>query len=151
MALYVFYSYLYTDDQKSYPKYDLVIAAVLAFVWLCAASAWAHAVLGLRSIADVEAYIFSDEGAVPDQASPCFKNPAGTFKFTDVKSCSSIGSSGFSKANSSVLIGFLNCFLWAANIWFLYKETAWYRNRNPTIPAGPPGPFGPPGGGDTIP
>ena len=147
----MFYSYLYTDDQKSYPKYDLVIAAVLAFVWLCAASAWAHAVLGLRSIADVEAYIFSDEGEVPDQASPCFKTPADTFKFTDVKSCTSIGSSGFSKANSSVLIGFLNCFLWAANIWFLYKETAWYRNRNPTIPAGPPGPFGPPGGGDTIP
>ena len=147
----MFYSYLYTDDQKSYPKYDLVIAAVLAFVWLCAASAWAHAVLGLRSIADPEAYIFSDEGEVPDQASPCFKTPAGTFKFTEVKSCASIGNSGFSKANSSVLIGFLNCFLWAANIWFLYKETAWYRNRNPTIPAGPPGPFGPPGGGDTIP
>ena len=54
LALYIFYSNLYLDEQKSYPKYDLIIAAVLAFVWLCAASAWAHAVLGLRSIADVE-------------------------------------------------------------------------------------------------
>ena len=54
LALYIFYSNLYLDEQKSYPKYDLVIAAVLAFIWLCAASAWAHAVLGLRSIADVE-------------------------------------------------------------------------------------------------
>ena len=54
LALYIFYSNLYLDEQKSYPKYDLIIAAVLAFIWLCAASAWAHAVLGLRSIADVE-------------------------------------------------------------------------------------------------
>ena len=54
LALYIFYSNLYLDEQKSYPKYDLILAAVLAFVWLCAASAWAHAVLGLRSIADVE-------------------------------------------------------------------------------------------------
>ena len=54
LAIYLFYSKLYFDEQKRYPKYDLVIAAVLAFIWLCAASTWAHAVLGLRSIADVE-------------------------------------------------------------------------------------------------
>jgi hypothetical protein len=27
----------------------------------------------------------------------------------------------------SVIIGFLNVFLWSANVWFLYKETKWYR------------------------
>ncbi len=26
-----------------------------------------------------------------------------------------------------MIIGFLNVFLWSANVWFLYKETKWYR------------------------
>ena len=39
LALYLFYSYLYTDEQKSYPKIDLIVAAVLAFIWLAASSA----------------------------------------------------------------------------------------------------------------
>ena len=47
-------TWLYCSAKKSYPKYDLVIALVLAFIWLCTASAWAYAVLGLRSIANVE-------------------------------------------------------------------------------------------------
>ena len=47
-------TWLYCSATKSYPMYDLVIALVLAFIWLCAASAWAYAVLGLRSIANFE-------------------------------------------------------------------------------------------------
>jgi len=134
LALYIFYSNLYLDEQKSYPKYDLIIAAVLAFVWLCAASAWAHAVLGLRSIADVESYIFTDDN------SPCYKTDKDTFKNLGISHCDPSVNTGFSKANSSVLIGFLNVFLWASNIWFLYKETSWYNDRN-QMPA--PGSFGP--------
>jgi len=133
LALYIFYSNLYLDEQKSYPKYDLIIAAVLAFIWLCAASAWAHAVLGLRGIADVESYIFTDT------ESPCFKN-GDTFNVTGISRCKWSVNTGFSKANSSVLIGFLNVFLWASNIWFLYKETTWYNARN-QMPA--PGSLGP--------
>jgi len=132
LALYIFYSNLYLDEQKSYPKYDLILAAVLAFVWLCAASAWAHAVLGLRSIADVESYITTDE------QSPC--HTGNIYNVTGIKDCNSSINTGFSKANSSVLIGFLNVFLWASNIWFLYKETSWYNDRN-QMPA--PGSFGP--------
>ena len=38
------------------------------------------------------------------------------------------GSSGsFGGAVSAVLLGFLNFFLWTANLWYLYKETAWFR------------------------
>ena len=28
---------------------------------------------------------------------------------------------------SAVLLGFLNFFLWTSNLWYLYKETAWFR------------------------
>ena len=38
-----------------------------------------------------------------------------------------VGSSGgFTGANSATLLGFLNFFLWTGNLWFLYKETAWF-------------------------
>ena len=48
------------------------------------------------------------------------------YAFTHVKSCT--GSSGaFGGAVSAVLLGFLNFFLWTANLWYLYKETAWFR------------------------
>ena len=50
MALYLFYSYLYTDEQKSYPKIDLIVAAVLAFIWLAASSAWATAVVAVAAV-----------------------------------------------------------------------------------------------------
>ncbi|XP_065573474.1 synaptophysin-like protein 2 isoform X2 [Artemia franciscana] len=33
-----------------------------------------------------------------------------------------------------ILLGFLNFFLWASNLWFVYKETAWFQPRAP-----PPG------------
>lgn len=39
--------------------------------------------------------------------------------------CSS-SCSQFSEGNISVLLGFLNCFLWTTNLWFLYKETKWF-------------------------
>jgi len=127
LALYVFYSYLYTDEQKSYPKIDLVVAAVLAFIWLAAASAWANGFLGLKSTTQVENWIFEDKIS---ENNPCLKNE-NEFVNPNVTNCVSIAHSGFGKANSSILIGFLNCFLWSCNIWFLYKETSWYRARNP--------------------
>ena len=125
LALYLFYSYLYTDEQKSYPKIDLIVAAVLAFIWLAASSAWANGFLGLKSTTHVENWIFED------QNNPCQKNENGMFVNVNVTNCESIEHSGYGKANSSILIGFLNCFLWTCNIWFLYKETSWYRARNP--------------------
>lgn len=27
------------------------------------------------------------------------------------------------------IIGFLNFFLWASDLWFLYKETPWFQSR----------------------
>ena len=39
-----------------------------------------------------------------------------------------MGSDGlYGGATSAVLLGFLNFFLWSCNLWYLYKETAWFR------------------------
>ena len=54
LALYVFYSALYTDEQKNFPQYDLVLAALLAFFWLAASSAWGHGLSGIKSVANLD-------------------------------------------------------------------------------------------------
>ena len=61
---------------------------------------------------------------------PCEKSNGQDFTFTLIADCKDIGAGGFGTGNASILLGFLNCFLWSCNTWFLYKETAWYRARN---------------------
>lgn len=36
------------------------------------------------------------------------------------------------------LFGFLNCFLWCANVWFVFKETTWHREPGATTSAEQP-------------
>jgi len=128
LALYVFYSYLYNDEQKSYPKIDLIIAIVLAFTWLVASSAWANGLNGLKSLAEVQTWIFDDENG------PCSKKKDGNFIYTNIENCQSAGDTGFGKGNASVCLGFLNCFLWISSTWFIYKETSWFRARQAQQP-----------------
>lgn len=123
LALYLFYSGLYTDEQKNYPKIDFILAAFIAFIWLAAASAWANGFLNLKSIAHGNTWIYTNP-------SPCEREENDDFRDVSIASCEAITVGGFGKANASILFGFLNCFLWASNTWFLYKETAWYRTRN---------------------
>jgi len=135
LALYVFYSYLYNDEQKSYPKIDLIIAIVLAFTWLVASSAWANGLNGLKSTADVQSWIYNADESDGIKG-PCAKQN-GNFISTNVENCSSTGDSGFGKGNASVCLGFLNCFLWICSTWFIYKETSWFRARQQAQQAQP--------------
>jgi len=124
LALYVFYSALYTDEQKNFPQYDLVLAALLAFFWLAASSAWGHGLSGIKSVANLDWVTDgSDCGGVKCVAA-CEEKQG----FTNI-SCELGEHGSFGTGNVSVLFGFLNCFLWAANCWFLYKETSWFRAR----------------------
>ena len=45
---------------------------------------------------------------------------------TTIGQCVATDRGHFGGANVSVLLGFLNFFLWACNLWFLYKETFWF-------------------------
>lgn len=37
---------------------------------------------------------------------------------------------------SQQIFGFLNTFLWGSNLWFLYKETRFYKDRKAAEEAG---------------
>lgn len=101
-------------DLKSFSTVDFVVTLILAFFWFCASVAWAVGLTGLKDDADAENYI--------KNAKLCQK----PFECTVLKKA------GFATLTISVLFGFLNCFLWCANTWYVYKETVWHREPGAT-------------------
>jgi len=106
LAVYVFFNHLYVDQQKNYPKVDFVVTALLGMFWLAGSAAWANGLNGLKNVCS----------GLSVAAMLCQE---------DSVQCSS-SCSQFTEGNISVLLGFLNCFLWTTNLWFLYKETKWF-------------------------
>eukprot|EP00092_Neocalanus_flemingeri_P012898 GFUD01013895.1.p1 GENE.GFUD01013895.1~~GFUD01013895.1.p1 ORF type:complete len:265 (-),score=66.07 GFUD01013895.1:335-1129(-) len=126
IAVYVFYSSNYSDEQKNYPKVDFVITALLAFFWLAGSSAWANGLNGIKQVSDPDNWIFTSQY---ETAAACFKTTNGTYVYTKIGECHTTSRGHFGGANVSVLFGFLNFFLWASNLWFLYKETGWSKAK----------------------
>lgn len=82
-----------------------MLTTILAIFWLSGSAAWANGTSALKTVTDQE-----------EIARQC----AGSW---------TIWTSGFSRLNISILIGFLNFFLWGSDLWFLYKETYWFKER----------------------
>ncbi|KAF0287326.1 Synaptophysin-like protein 2 [Amphibalanus amphitrite] len=119
LAGYTLYGERYSESD-SLPTADFLLHGLLAFLWLCAASAWAAGAGTLKDGCNPEVWM--------DQV--CKGNVTCTFESGDFKG-------SFGKLNISLLFGFLNTFLWASNMWFLYKETPWFRgNQQAAPPAG---------------
>lgn len=101
------------------PMADFLLTVLLAVFWLSGSAAWANGLDGLKGITDPD--------TVRDLSS-CAK-----------LSCTTVGIGSYSSLNISVILGFLNFFLWASDLWFLYKETQWFKNASPAAPASSPG------------
>jgi len=121
--VYGFMNEMYLDN-KNYPLYDMIISAALCFFFLAAASAWGHGLSGLKYSSNPSSWIFNS-----DDALICKKTELNQYIQTVVSECIPTKLGTFAGANVSVLIGFLNCFLFGANVYYLYKET---RFANPT-------------------
>lgn len=85
---------------------DFVLTAILALFWFCAAVAWSNGADGLKTATDPE-----------------------KLKAICPSLYTTIWTSSFSRLNISLLIGYLNFFLWGSDLWFLYKETHWFKER----------------------
>lgn len=123
VALYVFYDALYKANIFA-PVFDLAISGVLALFWLTASSSWAQGVSDMKY----------------------FTNPKTIFKkISDCQtpdSCIVLSSGNFATLNVSLIIGFANFVLWVAGLWFIYKESHWFKNRQAALNQTPPLPSG---------
>lgn len=122
LVIYVFFSQRYLDDNKRAPMIDFCFTVIVAVCWLSASAAWANGVIGLKSAAE-------ESWLTTSKFSPCETND-GAFVNTNISACDTNLTGSYGGANASILLGFLNFFLWASNLWFIYKETQWFANRS---------------------
>jgi len=120
LVVYVFFSDMYFAESKMAPMIDFCFTVIMAVFWLSASAAWANGVINMKYAADPDSWLFKDASSM------CQQSQVKSYVNTEVKSCTVDFTGNFNKANISIIVGFLNFFLWASNLWFLYKETSWF-------------------------
>lgn len=103
IGVYAFLDEIY-KSKNEVPLADFMLTTVLAIFWLSGSAAWSNGTSALKAVTDP------------------------THLQTTCNLCNVITAS-FSGLNISLIIGFLNFFLWASDLWFLYKETIWFQGR----------------------
>jgi len=108
IGVYAFFEELYKSNAK-FPMIDFLMTCILALLWISSSAAWANGLTYVKTVTDsatVQKMCMSKGG----------------------QPCNAVASS-YSTLNISIMLGFLNFFLWASDLWFLYKETPWFDNR----------------------
>ncbi|XP_012937697.1 synaptophysin-like protein 1 [Aplysia californica] len=121
LVLYIFFDELYRRNTRIVIV-DFVVSVVLTLLWIIGSSAWAS------GVSDVKMYTDPDEGSIFDNLAEC-KNANAN--------CRTVNDGNFASLNVSIIFGFLNFVVWVGNLWFLYKETPWFKvqARPPSTPA----------------
>jgi len=126
LAIYVFFSKVYSDEQKNAPMIDFCATVIIAVFWLAGSSAWANSLNGLKNAANPNTWLTQS-----DIGGPCYSPGETGHVAVVVESCKATYMGSFGGANVSVIFGFLNFFLWGCNLWYLYKETSWFKQPGP--------------------
>jgi len=124
LASMVFYVLFESSYRLSHERIitigDFAITCLFTFFWLTAASAWAKAANDLKHFTSQDYLV-----KLPPFDEVCTKP-----EFCRTSQLAS------SKMSASVAFGFLNMFLWASNIWFVYKESPLHPEPNKGVESG---------------
>ncbi|XP_075218558.1 synaptophysin-like [Lycorma delicatula] len=98
------------ETNDKYPLGDFIGTVVIAVLWLFASAAWTHGLSGLKLVTNpsfVQSYLVQ------------------TYRI-NIK----VSNNGYFGLNVSAILGCLSFFIWASDLWFLYKETVWFQGRH---------------------
>lgn len=113
-----------TSSTLSPPVIDFAFGSFWALFWFFSACAFAAAVHSLKDATDVNKLIAKD-GAL--------------HKYCSGDHMCDVSKAKYATLTVAILLGFLNVFVWAGNIWFLWKETPWHsKNNQPPATVQPP-------------
>ena len=130
LLVYVCWPHLYVSSNGKAPIADFCTALMIAVFWLVASSVWAHGLIGLKGVSN-------KEWLKSNPHSPC-EIINGTFTNVRIIDCFWQYRGFYGGADASVWLGFLNCFLWICNLWFIFKETSWHSTPNFSHPTSIP-------------
>lgn len=108
ILVYVMFDAMY-QSTGLLPLADFFLTVTLAVFWLSGSAAWANGLNGLKGTT---------------------QSILDTHQCKDI--CAGVVTGSFSELTISVILGFLNFFLWASDLWFLYKETPWFKLKQGT-------------------
>ncbi|CAF3047746.1 unnamed protein product [Rotaria socialis] len=115
LALGFLVIYIVLDRQYRYndriPIVDFVVTIIWTIFWIAGSSAWAQGVSNIQ-IQTSFSYVSSLLDGC-SSGSACQQNESGTYANVTV----------------SVIFGFLNFILWVGSVWFVYKETRFFKSR----------------------
>lgn len=107
LIIYVFFKHKY-DNIIYIPLIDFASTCLLALFWFSGSIAWA------KAISDIQSY------TNPDNLSTIV---------CPTKNCKSYLYPSYGSIVISCILGFANLVLWVGNVWFVLKETSWYKTR----------------------
>ncbi|RUS84051.1 hypothetical protein EGW08_008163 [Elysia chlorotica] len=122
LVLYIFFDDLYRKNTRIIVG-DFIASVVITLLWIIGSSAWASGVSDVKMYTDpYEGDIFGNKD-VPE----CLAKDA----------CHVNDDGNFAGLNVSIIFGFLNFAVWVGNLWFLYKETPWFKVQQTKPPTEP--------------
>ncbi|XP_008283981.1 synaptoporin b [Stegastes partitus] len=114
--VYVFYQNKYLKHNRG-PLVDFVVTVIFSFMWLVSSCCWAKALSDIKTATNPTQVLLLIS-ACRSQENKCAVTEEPLW----------------SRLNTSAVFGFVNVVLWVGNIWFVFKETGWYKTgqRYPT-------------------
>ncbi|XP_074596004.1 synaptophysin-like protein 1 [Brevipalpus obovatus] len=118
LAFYVLSATVYSTNPLI-PVIDLIVTGIFTIFWFAGSCAWAAGVSDLKY----------------------YTNPVYLRQYIPVckerDMCDTNKVANWSSLNISLIFGFLNCFVWGASLWFVFKETHFHTKQSPAMM--PPG------------
>uniref|UniRef100_A0A5K3EP78 MARVEL domain-containing protein n=1 Tax=Mesocestoides corti TaxID=53468 RepID=A0A5K3EP78_MESCO len=108
LALYTIFVERY-ESVVIFRKADFGLSAFIVLLWFVASAVWARGVDQLKR--------YTSEEAIKEEICKNFN-------------CTVVAPQGYAGLNISLVFGFSNVALWAAALWFLWKETPWFRGES---------------------
>ncbi|XP_068450866.1 synaptoporin b [Clinocottus analis] len=114
--VYVFYQNKYLRNNRG-PLVDFLVTVIFSFMWLVSSCCWAKTLYEIKTATNPTQVLLLIS-ACRAQENKCMATEEPLW----------------SRLNSSAVFGFVNVVLWVGNIWFVFKETGWYKtgHRYPT-------------------
>uniref|UniRef100_A0A3B3D7D2 Synaptoporin b n=1 Tax=Oryzias melastigma TaxID=30732 RepID=A0A3B3D7D2_ORYME len=108
-VVYIFYQNKYLKNNRG-PHVDFFVTVLFSLLWMVSSCFWA------KTLADLKASTSPTQVLLLISACRAPKN-----------TCSAAQEPVWSRLNTSAVFGFVNVILWSGNIWFVFKETGWYK------------------------
>ncbi|XP_070704077.1 synaptoporin b [Pempheris klunzingeri] len=108
-VVYVFYQNKYLKNNRG-PLVDFVVTVIFSSMWLVSSCCWAKTLSDIKTATDPTQVLLLISACRAQE-----------------NKCTVTQEPLWSRLNTSAVFGFVNVILWVGNIWFVFKETGWYK------------------------